>query len=50
MWWVVVPFVVFLYIQLFNVLATKYLESEKTMSWNDLFRHFVPPVEITIKL
>jgi hypothetical protein len=50
MWWVVACFVLCLYVQLFNVLATMYLESGQTMGWKDLFRHFVPPVEITIKL
>lgn len=40
------PFVIggiaFLYIQSFNRVATMYLESEKTLSWNDFFTKVIP--------
>lgn len=48
--WIVVPIVIVLYVQLFNVLATKYFESGRTLTLSDLYRRFVPPMKITIEM
>lgn len=40
------PFIIggiaFLYIQSFNRIANMYLESQNTLSWNDLFTKVIP--------
>lgn len=48
--WLIALVVLVLYVQLFNVLALKYLESGRTMTWNDVIRKFVPPMKITIEV
>jgi hypothetical protein len=48
--WLIALVVLILYVQLFNILATKYLESDRTLTLADLYRRFVPPVKITIEV
>lgn len=48
--WIIAIVVVMLYVQLFNILATKYFESGRTLTLADLYRRFVPPVKITIEM
>jgi hypothetical protein len=48
--WLIALVVLILYVQLFNILATKYLESDRTLTLADLYRRFVPPVKITIEM
>jgi hypothetical protein len=46
--WVIALLVVFLYIQLFNVVARMYFESDRTMTIRDLWRKIVPPITIQL--
>jgi hypothetical protein len=48
--WIIILVVVLLYVQLFNVLATKYFESGRTLTLTELYRQFVPPMKITIEV
>jgi len=48
--WLIALVVLILYVQLFNVLATKYFESGRMMTWQDLYRKFLPPMKITIEV
>jgi hypothetical protein len=48
--WIVVLLVVFLYIHLFNRIATLYFESDRQLTLRDLYRRFVPPAVIQISI
>lgn len=48
--WIVVIFVIVLYVHLFNAIATLYLDSDRTMTLQDLYRKFVPPMDFHIRL
>lgn len=48
--WVVPIFVSVLYVHLFNAVANLYFESDRTMTWMDLYHRFAPPVKVTIEL
>ena len=48
--WVIIVAVVLLYVHLFNALASLYFESDRMMSWHDLYRRFMPPVKVTVEL
>jgi hypothetical protein len=47
-WWIISLLVVFLYVQLFNVVANMYFDSERTMTLKDLWRKVVPPIKIEL--
>lgn len=49
-WWIISLLVVLLYIQLFNIVANLYFDSERTLSLYDLWRRFVPPVTFHLEL
>ena len=46
--WVIVALVLMLYVQLFNQVAHMYFDSERTMTLYSLYRHFVPPITLTL--
>ena len=46
--WIIVALVGMLYIQLFNQIAHMYFDSERTMTFHTLYRHFVPPMTLTL--
>jgi hypothetical protein len=46
--WIIAAVVLLFYVQLFNVLATKYFESGRTMTWRSLLP--LPPMKITIEM
>ena len=46
--WVIALLVILLYVQLFNVVAKMYLESDRTMTLHDLWRKVVPPIKIEL--
>jgi hypothetical protein len=46
--WIVALLVVLLYIQLFNVVANMYFDSERTLTIQQLWRKIVPPIKIEI--
>jgi hypothetical protein len=46
--WIIALLVILLYVQLFNVVARMYLDSERTMTLHDLWRKFVPPIKIEL--
>lgn len=48
--WIIALCVILLYVQLFNVIARKYLDSDRTLTLSDLYRRFMPPVKVTIEL
>jgi hypothetical protein len=48
--WVIVSAVAFLYVLLFNEIATLYFDSDRKLSWVDVYRRFVPPTDFHIKL
>lgn len=48
--WLVFLVVAVLYVHLFNALATLYFESERKLTWRDLYRRFVPPAEFTLRV
>jgi hypothetical protein len=47
-WWIISLLVVFLYVQLFNIVANLYFDSERTMTLKDLWRKVVPPIKIEL--
>jgi hypothetical protein len=47
-WWIIALLVVFLYVQLFNIVANMYFDSGRAMTLLDLWRKVVP--RITIEL
>jgi len=48
--WLIVIAVLVLYVHLFNAIANQYFDSDSTMTWNDIWKKFVPPAKITIEL
>jgi hypothetical protein len=46
--WIIAALVSMLYIQLFNQVAHMYFDSERTMTLYGLYRHFVPPMTLTL--
>jgi hypothetical protein len=46
--WVIALLVILLYVQLFNVVATMYLDSGRTLTLRDLWRRVVPPIKIEL--
>ena len=38
------------YVQIFNKVATMYFESDQTMTWMEFYRHYVPAMDIQIKI
>lgn len=46
--WMIVVLVGMLYVQLFNQVARMYFNSERTMTLYSLYRHFVPPMTLTL--
>jgi hypothetical protein len=48
--WLIALAVIILYVHLFNAVATKYFESGRTLSFQDIYRKMVPPVKITVEL
>jgi hypothetical protein len=46
--WIIALLVILLYIQLFNVVANMYFDSERTLTLRDLWRKIVPPIKIEI--
>ena len=49
-WIVVSSAVVMLYVQLFNQIANMYFDSERQMTFRDLYRRFLPPIDFHIQL
>lgn len=47
-WWIISLLVVFLYVQLFNIVANLYFDSDRTMTLRDLWRKVVPPIKIEL--
>lgn len=50
MWWVIAIFVAVLYVHLFNAIAKMYLDSDRKMTLQDLYRKIVPPMDFHIRL
>lgn len=48
--WLIAIVVLVIYVHLFNSIATRYLDSERTLTWSDIWKKFVPPAKITIEL
>jgi len=48
--WLIVLVVLILYVHLFNAIANWYLESDRSLTWSDLWAKILPPVKITIQL
>jgi hypothetical protein len=48
--WAIVIVVLVLYVHLFNAIANQYFDSGYSMTWNDVWKKFVPPAKITIEL
>ena len=46
--WIVALLVILLYVQLFNVVARMYLDSDRTMTLHELWRKVVPPIKIEL--
>jgi hypothetical protein len=46
--WIIALLVILLYVQLFNVVARMYLDSERTLTLHGLWRKIVPPITIQI--
>jgi len=46
--WIIALLVVLLYVQLFNIVANLYFDSERTMTIRDLWRKVVPPIKIEL--
>lgn len=47
---VVLVSVILAYVQIFNKVASLYFDSDRTMSWTDLYRRFIPAATIEIHL
>jgi hypothetical protein len=41
--------VVLTYVHVFNHVAEMYFDSGETMTWNELYRRFVPPTNLQIQ-
>lgn len=48
--WLIALIVVILYVHLFNAVATKYFESGRSLTFQDVYRKMIPPVKITVEL
>lgn len=48
--WLIVLVVLILYVHLFNAMATWYLDSDRQLTWNDVWKKIAPPAKITIEL
>jgi hypothetical protein len=46
--WLIAVLVAMLYVQLFNQVAHMYFDSERTLTLYSLYRHFVPPMTLTL--
>lgn len=46
--WIVALLVILLYVQLFNIVARMYLDSDRTMTLHELWRKVVPPIKIEL--
>jgi hypothetical protein len=46
--WLIAVLVAMLYVQLFNQVAHMYFDSERTLTLHALYRHFVPPMTLTL--
>lgn len=49
-WWIISLLVVLLYVQLFNIVANMYFDSERTLTIRDVWRKVVPPMNIHIEI
>lgn len=50
MTWIIAILVLFLYVHLFNAIATLYLDSGRTLTLQDLWRRVVPPIDFHIRI
>lgn len=48
--WTVVATVLVAYVHIFNHVATRYLDSGRTLKWSDSIHTWIPPMEVTIKI
>ena len=49
-WFLLISTITITYVHVFNQIAKMYFDSDQTMTWVDLYRHFVPPTSFEITL
>jgi hypothetical protein len=48
--WLILIAVLVMYVHVFNVVANLYFESNRTLTLNDIWKKFAPPLRVTIEL